>query len=412
MNELPIIIPSIFGTAEVEALNLPSSDRNLFGRIIRNPQPLGRPPKERECAEMLCAVLLNSEQLRNAILDWFGNAVGQSIDWDELNVSIATEQQVGGKRDDLRISGRHTDTGVQSLLWSIEVKVGAGFHQSSALEPDSAQEPVLQITNYDRWLARQDVKNRAGFVLTRLDTNANMPPGLMMSWGCLTWTQLGQAIEPLLTGDVLSGKEAFLARHLLGFIRNHFWEVIMNIDPRLDFDDIALMRAYSAIGKRTVLRADSLFEPLARVMAAADIGPGSPIVSGRVLEGLHRKVVYQSLVDPGNTKPPYVFAGLTTDRGLNVTVSLETSPRYARKQALHDMLKDRQSALKERNPDWNAISLEEKSWRDLELAVSVEYLLVAKDQVVWIEDFVSKALEDLKAAGIIEGARSIEMSSS
>jgi len=48
MNRQPIIIPAIFGTAETEAFELPRVDQSLLGRIIRNPQPAGRPPKDRE----------------------------------------------------------------------------------------------------------------------------------------------------------------------------------------------------------------------------------------------------------------------------------------------------------------------------------------------------------------------------
>ena len=43
-----IVIPAIFGTAETEAFELPHVDQNLFSRIIRSPQPAGRPPKDRE----------------------------------------------------------------------------------------------------------------------------------------------------------------------------------------------------------------------------------------------------------------------------------------------------------------------------------------------------------------------------
>jgi hypothetical protein len=47
------------------------------------------------------------------------------------------------------------------------------------------------------------------------------------------------------------------------------------------------------------------------------------------------------------------------------------------------------------------------SYWDLELAVPAEHLLVADDQVTWIEEFVAKALDDLKATGVIEELRQI-----
>jgi hypothetical protein len=269
-----------------------------------------------------------------------------------------------------------------------------------------------QITEYDRRLSQQDVEKRAGFVLSMRDMATSMPDGLQASWSCLTWTQLGRVIEPLLVDDTLSATEAFLARHLLGFIRKHLWEATMDTqdtDTRLDFDDIALIRAFNLIGKQTTHRVDSLVAPLAQVMAAADLAAGSPAIGGKILQGGNRKVVSQSLLDPTNQKPPYLCAGLTSERGLHVTVWLETSPKYAQKQALHHMLKGRLHMLQQRNSAWRVVPLDEMHYWDLELTAPVESLLVAEDQGAWMKDFVVKALDDLKVTGVIENVRRIAL---
>ncbi len=410
LRELPIIIPATFGTAETQQLALPTADQNLFRRIIRNPQAADRRPRERACTEMLCAVMLNTEQLRNTILDWLGGKVGQSLDWDNHNLSFATEQSILGKRDDLRIQGYHADQDNPTLLWSIEVKVGSSFHHSSAIDPESESGSLNQITVYDRWLSQHRVDNRAGFVLSVRDMTAGKPDGLRFSWPCLTWTELGTVIERLLAGNTLSATEAFLSRHFLGFIHDFLWEATMatpDVNYRLDFDDLALIRAFDLIGKRTTERVDLLIASLVQVMASADLGGGAPLIWGKILQGHNRKVVGHSLLDPANKKPPYLFAGLTTEQGLHVTVWLETSPKHAEKQALHQMLGRRLPLLLQRNSAWRVIPFEAMSYWDLELAVPAEHLLVADDQVTWIEEFVAKALDDLKATGVIEELRQI-----
>ena len=173
------------------ALDLPSADTNLFERIIRNPFTSGGALRERECAEMLCAVLQNAGGLRAAIMAWLaGLAHGEALPLDDLEVSLGTEQSVYGKRDDLRITAQRRDaeSDALDLLWTVEVKVGASFHTGSSLV-DEVEEDVSQIANYDHWLTRQESARKAGFVLAKTDRTGGLPSPLANHWVCITWAQ-------------------------------------------------------------------------------------------------------------------------------------------------------------------------------------------------------------------------------
>ena len=100
-------------------------------------------PRERECTEMLCAVLRNTSVLRLSLLRWMADLIGVKIKrFDDLQFSIETEGAIGSKRDDLRIEGwlESDDDRTLSLLWTIEVKVGASFHESTPLDGVTIQE--------------------------------------------------------------------------------------------------------------------------------------------------------------------------------------------------------------------------------------------------------------------------------
>src|SRR5690606_34210363 len=104
-------------------LELPPVSTNVFQRLIRNPHPDSSLAKERECAEMLCALFQNAPAVRIELLTWMaGRADLPALDWEELSLSFETEQPIGPKRDDLRITG-WDGAYKQRLLWTVEVKV-------------------------------------------------------------------------------------------------------------------------------------------------------------------------------------------------------------------------------------------------------------------------------------------------
>ncbi|MCF6313278.1 MAG: hypothetical protein L3J39_12580, partial [Verrucomicrobiales bacterium] len=269
-----MIIPLTGRTEWEDTVNLPVPANNIFQRIIRRPNPsIGR-PKERECAEMLCSLLLNSKEAKETIITWLAEIARTSIDFlnsDDNTIRIITEGPVGTKRDDLRIE-ISDDPGNLICLWTIEIKSGASFHYSSRqllsddesedeidlelgdddieLEPDQ----VNQIINYDNWLAGQSRLNEdadiRGFVLAVDNLSLNMPEGLTSPWNCITWTQLWLCIGRLITSSAgLKETDRFLCRHVLGFIRENLWrKKQMENNNRIEIDDISLMKAMGTLG--------------------------------------------------------------------------------------------------------------------------------------------------------------------
>ncbi len=108
----PLLLPVGFVDAEAfPRLKLPPVSENIFRRLIRNPRAQSSRPRERECTEMLCAVLLNAPRLRSRILRWLGELCEYApvFPVDDLELRIDTEQPIGAKRDDLRIEAWDSD---------------------------------------------------------------------------------------------------------------------------------------------------------------------------------------------------------------------------------------------------------------------------------------------------------------
>ena len=189
-------------TEESVDLGLPTDSDNIFQRLIRNPHLNSDTPRERECTEMLCSVLCNAPILRSQLLRWIGRFVGDlPHDFDDIEFQIDTEGSIGSKRDDLRIEGwRHTEEGQELvLIWTVEVKVGAQFHESSfQYEEADDSELVNQLINYDVWLDQQSAQYRGGFVLALSNMSGELPQSLRMPWYCFTWTGLGQEVQQIL----------------------------------------------------------------------------------------------------------------------------------------------------------------------------------------------------------------------
>lgn len=180
-------------------ITLPKPENNVFGRVIRDPRSNSLNPKERECTEMLCALLRNSSVVRQELLEYFAELLGQRVlDWDELTFDFLTEQSIGSKRDDLRVMGWRAGAEEDKLciLWTIEVKVGASFHASSLFisrdeELDEKVEVVNQVINYDHWLSAETAEYRGGIVLSIINSSQSLPVGLQCNWACTSWSRLG-----------------------------------------------------------------------------------------------------------------------------------------------------------------------------------------------------------------------------
>lgn len=402
---LLLILPSLPDAAT--DLGLPPTQNNIFHRLIRNLHAESDHPRERECTEMLAGVLMNAPTVRTHVLGWMATAMGIGLDiLAGMEFDIQTEQSIGAKRDDLRIEGRTVDgdATTPALLWTIEVKVGAFFHDSS-LQADEPHEPphetqdqseegelVNQITNYDRWLAEQPHRHRGGFVLALSDLTSDLPEPLTCPWICLTWTSLGMAIKEALL-DPLPPQEALPAKHLLGFLMTHLWRSSEMPDAQLSFDDVALLRAFEQIGDDCRKKVDRLVDSLVGLFAESGLGHGQVGRKKDIFSSpLIRSMVWRHLFADDC---PDLMAGILGDA---MVVWIQISPRHAHKAKIRSAVAGVLDALQKRHPAWEQ---GEDDWWDLSISTSMASLLVAENQQATLKDFVSKALADLTAARAI-----------
>ena len=386
-----------------EEFDLPDNDDNLFQRIIRNPHIEASNPRERECTEMLCAVLRNTTVLRLYLLHCMAKLIGVKIKrFDNLQFIIDTEGAIGSKRDDLRIEGwlESEDDRKLILLWTIEVKVGASFHESTPLDgvakPEEDKDLVNQVVNYDHWLENQLAPYRAGFVLALADTSNLLPPKLHCRWECMSWTQLGLELQAALEAGNLPEKERFLAKHLLGFISNHLWRVSEMADVELNFDDVALLRAFTAMGRDTEVKIDRMVEPLVSVIKESGIGYGNVTHSKTLFKPMQRSVVWRYVFEPKVCQYPSLWAGVT---GAHLTIWFEAAMGYNKRSVIDSLVQSLLPSLNERNSGWSVGDL---SYQVLGLSKPLVSLLDAEGQTSEFQKFFEAALEDIRAVGFIE----------
>lgn len=386
--------------------DLPDNDDNLFQRIIRNPHIEASNPKERECTEMLCGVLRNTTVLRSNLLRWMAGLVDVAIKhFDDLQFIIATEGAIGSKRDDLRIEGwlESDDDRQLILLWTVEVKVGASFHESTPLDgldtTDEDANLVNQIRNYDHWLSDQTAQYRAGFVLALEDLSDSLPSNLGCRWKCLSWTALGVCLQDALTSGELPKDERFLTKHLLGFITNNLWRVSEMTEVELNFDDVAIIRAYTAVGRDCEDKINRLVEPLTSLVEEQGIGQGLIYHQKSLFKASKRSMVYRRLLDEAISEYPWIWAGID---GASMAIWLDTAPKNAQKVKIDSVLKSLLPELQARNQEWQ---VREGVWQVLELRRPLVNLLTAVDQASEFENFFSAALEDLRETQVIDRLR-------
>ena len=408
----PILICLPPQTEEVEDFGLPDDSDNIFQRLIRNPHVESDKPRERECTEMLCSVLRNSQPLRQHLLRWLGRLTGDvPSDFGDLDFQIETERSIGSKRDDLRIEGWRQVGEEQTIavLWTVEVKVGAGFHLSSLQAESDGEEVVVdqselvnQLLNYDSWLRVQPAECIAGFVLALDNMEANIPTGLSVPWKCITWTELGQQLQFALKDNDLPPLDDLLGKHLLGFIRRHLWRNLDMSDDRLSFDDLALIRAFSYIGVECDKKIIRLVDQLPAVLEASGIGCGKITQQNVLFRPSRRTVVYRPLLDEQVSGYPWLFMGVEQN---HLTVYVETTVTSDLKREFHEAIASVATKLTERDPRWFVHSLEDRLGKDVEITLPLLDLLVTEDQDDAFMQFFAKALDDINEAGVIEALR-------
>jgi hypothetical protein len=411
-----ILVPGVLGETDDTDLTLPRRDHNLFERIIRNPLPPGSTPKERECAEMLCAVLQNAPGIRYGLMAWLGEFVGyDGVPFDELDLHIETEQSVYGKRDDLRITGLYSDSEDEAvaLLWTIEIKVGAPFHFGSSVvydgeEEDGGSEDVSQIANYDYWLTDQEAAHKAGFILSISDRSEELPRPLTNTWRCVLWSQMAAQVRRILdSDDQLADIDVFLGSHLLGFTHYNFGEEGENMDDYLDFDDIAFLRAFGHVGARAEVRVQNLVEGLRPVLEEVAVGVGTIRSQKNLFRKWHRYMLFQHITESDDSQAPRLFVGMQIGPVPMYRLWIEMSPRYTYRDGVYNVMSSHQEELSTPQSQRRLVPLDSSSWQQLLNELPLEKLLSKSDQQLFLAEYTGASLIALKESGLTDEIRRI-----
>ncbi|HSZ59677.1 MAG TPA: hypothetical protein VK797_28800 [Tepidisphaeraceae bacterium] len=390
---------------------LPERAANIFQRIIRDPRAGSANARERECTEMLASVLINAPIIRERVFRWM--AIASNTDPKliaTLDLELRTEQPIGSKRDDLRIEGWQIleEKSRRRLLWTVEVKVGASFHYSSDDRVDDASDPeekvdeelVNQLVNYDAWLRDQTADNRRGFVLSVRYLHDQLPK-LLEPWTCLTWTGLGTQLESTINDDCLPPDQLLLAKHLLGFIKANLWRSSEMLDSKLDFNDIALIRAFSVLGRECELKINRLVGTLEPVIAKSGIGYGDVKLRPN-LYGQGSCCWIERRLLSTEEDAPYFGSSIGCDQefGDYASVDIWFSPKHPRRQELMDAISEKLPLLTKRDPRWTLGSPVAADWTALYLWRPLTDFLSEPEQEKALASFVSSATEDLKAIDV------------
>jgi len=403
------LLPLLFGFGSSESgVQLPPDSANIFHRIIRDPTRPDRPARERRCTEMLCSVLMNAPLLRATLLEWLADRAQQSIpNPEQLEWDIDTEQPVRSGRLDMLIRGYPPDkeTDRPAVLWVVEVKAGAGFHESpvgSGEDETDEREPdtIHQVAAYDRWLARQHCERRAGFVLAPTDKSEALPEIQRCGWTCLTWAEMGRRVKDALSDGELESGERLLARHMVGFILTHLWEESGMGEERISFDHIALIRAMQRLGDECDDAVKTFMPGIAEEMENANLGSGEVQEPGRSFwSGILRSKVSQDVKKSINTT---LIAGIDRDC---IAVWTATALSSEEKDDVRQLVEEVLEELKARNPGWHRP--EDSPRHDVELRVPLTTLLHVEDQEAEVRRIVREALEDLSEVRFIDGIKEV-----
>ncbi len=393
----------------------PPPASNIFTRIIRDPTAPDRPKRERQCTELLCAMLLNCETLKTRIFEQIAELCGwSSLPIEELTYEIDTEQSIQGKRDDLRIEGylANEDDRRRVILWTVEVKVQAGFHSSTSIleeESDVPRATVSQLNNYDVWLQSQNVQHKAGIVISVSSLESEVDAlSLTQPWFCLRWADLGNWVEESIKAETLPQLELMFGKHFLGFVWQYLWDPTEMTSQNIGIDDLALIRAFAVQGMNCEKRINNLVEPLVQSLNNSGIEFCSAVKHQQTLfRSYLRSTVHGSLIRDSATKPApcmLLMAGIRRDEAC---VWIESSPACTWKSRFREICGERSESLKQQNPDWMVFAPDDSGWKDVLLTKPLPWLLVEDDQATALKTFVESAVNDLKSVGLITALQGV-----
>lgn len=167
-------------------------------------------------------------------------------------------------------------------------------------------------------------------------------------------------------------------------------------EPDLNFDDVAIIRAFLAVGRDCEEKVNRLVETLSSLIKEHEVGDGSITHTKSLFKAFERSVVYRNLFASSLSMYPTLMAGID---GTDMAIWLDTAPGNANKTKIKAVLESLLPNLQTRNPDWRVL---DKGWPDIELRKPLITLLDAQNQPAQFVEFFEGALNDLKETHVVE----------
>lgn len=418
---IPILIGEV---RSKDAPKLPPLSKNVFSRLIGKSSSPRRPPDELRCTQMLCSVLEHSPTFRLALLkEHFELTFDPNMECDVRSEAPAGERKridivleiisppksaIGedNANDNAGDAGRH-------IVIAIEVKVGASFHGRT----DQNGRDEHQLKPYDDWLNEQRTKGAkhigaAVVSMARLDL-----PTPHSHWKNLIWEQLGTTADECLRQSHLPEVERFILSHFRGFTLKHLKGNDGTIMEKLNFNDIALLRALGQSGKQFRNKILDLGSEFSAILESTQVGVGDANTKEDIYEnwpfgtcttrglfkaqkrfGTSARVSVCITGNPGYPSP-------VLEIGVNLMPLPDTFEKFkklgnASTVALNDIL-----------PGWKSEGFESPEIEDedcsIYLSKSLTEFLDAADPKAEINATVTLALNAIKATNLVEEFRSL-----
>jgi len=395
---LPVITKN-FSCGGQSERKLPFGEKNLFSRIIKNPLDTEKPARETRCVQLLCFLLENVYEFRKRFLNFLADKSGFNKELiNDYNWYFETEKYIEGKRIDLCVEGHNREDGVKvgDVLWIIEAKVSAGFHNRTInhyqdLECDDIsceeQEIDHQILFYDKWLHNQPEKHKAGFVLSARNMQSDMPDKLKEPWYLTTWANFSEFIKDL----EFSSEHNFVINHYKGFSKEYLER---GANMELTFEKIAFLKAYWEIGEECGETLDYLVSPIKKLLEESSLGLKN--IKKQQLYGKPKRCVYSSTLYKNGNDEIWLLAGVDED----LWVWIESKPNLKGKQALTKSFEEVLGGFKIDSYVWDGS--DEDDWLHIGISAPLTELLNKNDQRRVVTDFVSIALKQLEEVKVVD----------
>ncbi len=405
---------------ESKLRGLPSDNENIYNKIITHPYKDAKNAKETLCTGMLCGLLANTEKVRNTILKYMleRNGYGSEVDFDLHKFTFETERHVPYERGDiyglidLVITGKlDKDSDVINLLWIIEAKVGAQVGKRYIEEEDQEGKIVKLVTTqlgiYQDWYNKQKNDNSGMFLLAMKNIKKSLSDKYE-KWNMITWTGICEAVEKYCfeNEDEISEKEMFLAKHFVGFVKQNLWSDTEMTDMRLDFDDVAFIRAFADFRNNSGAKIKRFMEEISIQLNESDEFKDIFVSRNMTPTGDFMKSSYSYCSGIINKLGIRFYTGFFvnhaewTDDRIGFFIGIDCDKEVL--ERVTELITSRENHF---SAGWTIHNNSADS--TLHKYLSFEEILVSENQPSKICEFIKIALCELKESGIIDAIKAL-----